>query len=327
MRVRCVSTFGLAAGFALAGLGATGLAGDEPKKFDLGVPNRWEKDEVVTVTDSMRTDMTMTIRRANGTTGEQKQSKRKESVVVWRCLETDDEGKRLRAHAFVRSWTAKDDKGEDTSVAGAFVEVTPGKWTMLSPGVVPSAAGKKWLDKTFGPRSKEEQAGFDSMGAPPSLAVGESWSMPPEALSTLLGATIGDEAGLDLSKVECTVKLLAAEETPKGPRLRAALKLGGPIGGSFGAAKGQALTVGKGSRFSFDGEIAAVLGGSHRDESIGGPIEMKLLVSKDGNDVDSTMTARMEKTRVPGGEMPDPPKAEEATPPAPPAPSTEPAPK
>ncbi len=325
---RFTSTFGLVAGLALAALAAAGIAEDAPKKFDLGTKNRWEKDEVVTVTHVQRMEMTMNAIRPDGKAAEQTREKREESVVVWRCLEATEKGSRLRAHAYVRSWSVKDEKSDDTSVTGAFVEVTPEKWTMLSPGIKPSPAARKWLDTTFGPKAKDEKAGFDSLGAPPSLAVGESWRMPPEAMQAFMSARGGNTAGLDTSKVECTVTLVAAEETPKGPRLRATIQLSGPLGGAVGGAKGATVSVAEGSRVSFDGEIVSVLGGSHRDERLSGPMEMKLNVAKDGNVVTSTATAHLEKTRVPGGEMPDPPKTESPAPPTvPPAVPTEPAPK
>lgn len=321
-----------AATAALAAGGATGLAQQEPRKVAFATPDRWEAGEVFTVTDRQAMDMEMTQRPPGAEPVTKTEKRRAESVVVWRCLEVDGKGTPKRAHAWVKSFEGVGKTGRnDTCASGAFVEATPGKWTLLSPEVKWSGEAQKWFEKKLRLGDRSSGMPFDELGLPEALAVGETLRIPGGKLMKALG---GDAAPpVDVSKLEMTFRLDSAEDGPRGTVARMTIGLAGPLLGPLTGPPGRpSITVGEGSAVKGGGRGRMVVGGSHRDHEMALDMEMTILLSAEGMDASAVAKIRAETLHVPGGEMPEVPKSAPVpptakAPPAPAPPAAPPTPK
>ncbi len=300
----------LTAALLLAVCATVGAAQDTAKKYDLLVPDRWEVGEVVTWTEVEKGKQTMAMQREGAAGREQVKETSEESVIVWRCLEVDDKGALRRAHAYVKSWSRKEGAAEDTSVAGAFVEVTPGKWTLLSPDVEPSAKGTEWLNEEFGPKSDARKSLAESLAPEGPVAVGTKWTRSFEALMQLLEQEKDEPQPLpfDMSKIEVHLTLEDARETPDGVSARAAFQVDSPLTGDMSAG-GATVPLGEGSTMKIDGTTEGLLGRAHRNSTTQATMAMQINVDMGGVTMAVKGTMQQNTTHVAGGEMPEPPKA------------------
>ena len=303
---------------ALAASAAAVLAGEEPKRLDLKAPDLWEAGEVFTVTETASQETDVTASKDDGESAAKRQERRRESVVVWRCLEADAEGRPLRALAFVKTWKQTRRGRADASLTGALFEVTPERTTSRLPEGKWSDDAKKWIQKNVRLRSEADKGPFGDLEIPQSLEVGETCKIPLASAAAVIGGGEGPPPAI-FGKVETSFRLDAADETPGGTSVRGTMEFQGPLAGEIQSSpEAPKVVVGEGSTIRCSGKSSALLGRSHRQRTRSVEGEMTLVTEVMGVSTRAVSKFRSDRRHEPGGEMPEPPPP----PPAPAKPGT-----
>jgi hypothetical protein len=280
-----------------------------PKKFELLPADRWDAGEVVTETSHREVKVVFATVAEGAAPSERRVYLTDDATLVRRATAIGADGRPSASVVFVKDWLHSEDDSEDKSLAGALLEVGADGWTMLTPGVRPSAAARAWLDHELKltPHDISAETRFVPAGA---VAAGETWKSDDRRLfDEYAKLTVLAAPG---AAVASSGTLASVDEGPAGPVAHVTFVSDAPLEGAA-TFNGRSMQLAKGGTYHLSGTADG--DPAHRHRSMAQDLTAKFDVSI-RRSATSAFTIRLTVTQTnaaaPGGEMPAPPAADAA---------------
>lgn len=322
MRARTVSTLVLAAAVCLAAVGGPSRAQDEePKRYDISLLDsgtHWEVGDRITVTHDQSMRMVMLLSRGEvSEPARQEIEERKRAVVVAECRELGEGGAMRTGLAHVATWEVSGRRGDDASLSGSTFDYEDGELHAKHTPSEPSPAARAWIRGTL-PRMLKGSLAHDEAVDPfrgasdallpdGPLAVGETWDIDPVLM---LAAMDMQELPFVIDEDEGSVtgRLDAAEETDAATVLRISIEFDLPLRSMGGAGNEVELQEGA---LKMRMQVSGPMEGGRAPYSVSGSGTFTGRMEREGMRVEFDATISIERSKRPGGEIPELPASDE----------------
>lgn len=281
---------------------ALARAGGEADTFDLRAPERWETGEVVTAYVTETTDTTMTFGEGDDAPSRGFSTEHDARFTV-RCVETDEEGRLLRAVVRVESWSMLNSGGDDRALEGAVVDVEKGRWRLRTARGNLSRAARKWLDNRFASGGRGFSRGLAEVAPEAAVAPGANWTAEAPEIAAGMARGLTPFA---ISPRPWTFTVAEGPESPLGRAATVSCEERFEAEGEGDTSLGK-MTVAKGSTVNVRVTLSGVPGLWHRTGRMETVTDRDVRAVADGQPLRIVMRSAETETWDAGGEGADAP--------------------